>query len=65
MSLQDEIQKEMINIRSLTDVLISVDPGELERHTIACLAQMIREAADRIEGLYKRPAGRVGGINHE
>ncbi|MBA7572209.1 hypothetical protein ES708_13985 [subsurface metagenome] len=65
MSLQDEnidmIEREMINIRSLTDVLISVDPGELERHTLACLAQMIREAADRIEGCIKSlPAEREG-----
>lgn len=53
MSLQDKIQREMINIRSLTDVLISLDPGELERHTLACLAGLIREAADRIDKFIK------------
>lgn len=49
MSLQDEIEREMMKIRSITDVLVTVDPSELERHTLACLAVMIREAAERIE----------------
>ena len=43
----------MINIRSLTDVLISLDPCDLERNTLACLAGLILEAADRIELLVK------------
>lgn len=40
MSLQaeqiDAIEREMMKIRSLTDVFVTVDPSELERHTLAC-----------------------------
>ncbi len=57
MSLQAEernmIETEMIKIRSLTDVLVTVDPGDLERNTLACLAVLIQEAAERMKELTK------------
>lgn len=46
----EDVEREMVKIRSITDVLVTVDPCELERNTLASLAQIIREAADHIEG---------------
>ena len=49
----ERIEEEMLNIRSLTDVLITVNPCELERNTIPCLAAMILNSVRRMESFLK------------
>jgi len=46
--LYEQAEKELTTICAICDVLGVVDACELERNTLACLGELMREASERL-----------------
>jgi hypothetical protein len=49
--LDTEIERELLKIYAIADILISIDPCELERNTLPALGVILKEAKEKIESL--------------
>lgn len=48
MDIKDLVLNEIMKIRAVTDILCVTDPHDIDRNTLAGLATIINETADKI-----------------